>query len=324
MPASKPSPKLITEGPAPRPGERVAYHNGKVVPESQVLVPFRDRGFKYGDAVFDMTRTFGHRIFKLEEHIDRFQNSLKYVQIDSGLSKKQWMDVTMEVLERNLRLLGPDDDYWVGQRVSRGVDLVGGDMWETAGGPTVIVECMPLPLKARARLYRDGIDVVVPSVRRVPPQSVSPRAKSHNYLNLIMGDLEAKAMNREAWAILLDTDGNLAEGIGSNIFCVKDGRLRTPKGQNVLGGISRETAIELAQKLDIPVEEADLDMFDAQTADEVFLTSTSLCVCGVRSVQGSKIGDGKAPGPVTKALQDAYVDLVNFDWVGQYLRRLEG
>lgn len=308
----------------PRAGERVAYFNGKIVPESQVLVPFRDRGFKYGDAVFDMTRTFGHRIFKLEEHIDRFQNSLKYVQIDSGLTKKQWVDNTMAVLEANMHLLGPDDDFWVGQRVSRGVDLVGGDMWETAGGPTVIIECMPLPLKARARLYRDGIDVVIPSVRRVPPQSVSPRAKSHNYLNLIMGDLEAKAMNKEAWAILLDIDGNLAEGIGSNIFTVKDGKLRTPRVQNVLGGISRETAIELAAKLDIPFEEADLDIFDATTADEVFLTSTSLCICGVRTVQGARIGDGKVPGPITKALQDAYVDFVDFDWVGQYLRRLEG
>jgi branched-chain amino acid aminotransferase len=324
MPPTNTAQKPFTEGPAPRPGERVAFFNGRIVPESQVLVPFRDRGFKYGDAVFDMTRTFGRRIFKLEEHIARFQDSLRYVQIESGLTKRQWMDITMEVLERNLRLLGPDDDYWVGQRVSRGVDLVGGDMWETTGGPTVIVECMPLPLKARARLYRDGIDVVVPSVRRVPPQSVSPRAKSHNYLNLILGDLEAKAMNREAWAILLDINGNLAEGIGSNIFCVKDGRVRTPKVQNVLGGISRETAIELAQKLDIPVEEADLDVFDATTADEVFLTSTSLCICGVRSVQGAKVGDGKVPGPVTKALQDAYVDLVDFDWVGQYLRRLEG
>ncbi len=324
MPASKSGSKLFTEGPAPRAGERVAYFNGRIVPESQVLVPFRDRGFKYGDAVFDMTRTFGHEIFKLEGHIERFQDSLKYVQIDPGLTKKQWIDLSMEVVGRNLKLIGPDDDYWVGQRVSRGVDLVGGDMWETSGGPTVIIECMPLPLKARARLYRDGIDVVVPSVRRVPPQSISPRAKSHNYLNLIMGDLEAKASNKDAWAILLDINGNLAEGIGSNIFTIKDGKLRTPKVQNVLGGISRETAIELAHKLDIPVEEADLDMFDAQTADEVFLTSTSLCICGVRSVQGAKVGDGKTPGPITKALQDAYVDLVNFDWVGQYLRRLEG
>ena len=303
--------------------ERVAYFNGEIVPESEVKVPFRDRGFKYGDAVFDMTRTFGHKIFKLETHIDRFYNSLKYVDINPGMTAEEMVAKTREVLEANLHLLGPDDDFWVGQRVSRGVDLVGGDMWETAGGPNVIIECAPLPLKPRARLYRDGIDVLVPSVRRTPPEALSPRAKSHNYLNLIMADMEAKAQDPEAWAILLDTRGFLTEGIGSNIFTVKDGVIYTPKEQYVLGGISRETAIEMAERIDVPVVAKDIDLFDAMTADEIFLTSTSLCICGVRTFQGREIRDGSPAGPITKALMDAYVDFVDFDWIGQYLKRLE-
>ena len=304
-------------------GERVAYFNGEIVPESEVKVPFRDRGFKYGDAVFDMTRTFGHKIFKLETHVNRFYNSLRYVDIDPGMPETDMVSKTLEVLDANLHLLGPDDDFWVGQRISRGVDLVGGDMWETAGGPNVIIECAPLPLKPRARLYRDGIDVLIPSVRRVPPEAVSPRAKSHNYLNLILADMEAKSQDPESWAILLDTRGFLAEGIGSNIFTIKDGVIYTPQEQYVLGGISRETAIEMAEKIDVPVVTKDIDLFDAMTADEIFLTSTSLCICGVRSFQGRKIGDGLAAGPITKALMDAYVDFVDFDWVAQYLTRLE-
>ena len=304
-------------------GERVAYFNGEIVPEAQVRVPFRDRGFKYGDAVFDMTRTFGHKIFKIETHISRFYNSLRYVDIDPGMSQEEMVERSMAVLEANLHLLGPDDDYWVGQRVSRGVDLVGGDMWETAGGPNVIIECAPLPLKPRARLYRDGMDVLVPSVRRVPPESLSPRAKSHNYLNLIMADMEAKKQDPEAWAILLDTRGFLSEGIGSNIFPIKDGVIYTPQEQYVLGGISRETAIEMAERIDVPVVAKDLDLFDAITADEIFLTSTSLFISGVRSFQGRQIGDGTAAGPITKALMDEYVDFVEFDWLGQYLKRLE-
>ena len=304
-------------------GERVAYFNGEIVPESEVKVPFRDRGFKYGDAVFDMTRTFGHKIFKLETHVNRFYNSLRYVDIDPGMPETDMVSKTLEVLDANLHLLGPDDDFWVGQRISRGVDLVGGDMWETAGGPNVIIECAPLPLKPRARLYRDGIDVLIPSVRRVPPEAVSPRAKSHNYLNLILADMEAKSQDPESWAILLDTRGFLAEGIGSNIFTIKDGVIYTPQEQYVLGGISRETAIEMAEKIDVPVVTKDIDLFDAMTADEIFLTSTSLCICGVRSFQGRKIGDGLAAGPSTKALMDAYVDFVDFDWVAQYLTRLE-
>ena len=304
-------------------GERVAYFNGEIVPESEVKVPFRDRGFKYGDAVFDMTRTFGHKIFKLETHVNRFYNSLRYVDIDPGMPETDMVSKTLEVLDANLHLLGSDDDFWVGQRISRGVDLVGGDMWETAGGPNVIIECTPLPLKPRARLYRDGIDVLIPSVRRVPPEAVSPRAKSHNYLNLILADMEAKSQDPESWAILLDTRGFLTEGIGSNIFTIKDGVIYTPQEQYVLGGISRETAIEMAEKIDVPVVTKDIDLFDAMTADEIFLTSTSLCICGVRSFQGRKIGDGLAAGPITKALMDAYVDFVDFDWGAQYLTRLE-
>ena len=307
-----------------RTGERVAYFNGEIIPESDVKVSFRDRGFKYGDAVFDMTRTFGHKIFKIETHISRFYDSLRYVDIDPGMSEEEMVAKTKEVLEANLDLLGPDDDYWIGQRVSRGVALVGGDMWEHAGGPNVIIECTPLPLRPRARLYKDGMDVIVSSVRRTPPESLSPRAKTHNYLNLIIADMEAKAQDPESWAILLDTRGFLAEGIGSNIFTIKDGVIYTPQEQYVLGGISRETAIEMAERIDVPVITKDIDLFDAMTADEIFLTSTSLCICGVRSLQGRKIGDGSPAGPITKALMDEYVDFVEYDWLGQYLKRLEG
>ncbi len=303
--------------------ERVAYFNGRIVPEREVRVPFRDRGFKFGDAVFDTTRTFGHRIFKLEAHIDRLYRSLRYLRIDPGLTPTRMAEITEDVLRRNLPCLEPDEDYWVTQRVSRGLDAADQAVWGQSG-PTVIVECQPLPLKARARLFRDGIKVVVPSVRRVPPESQSPRAKTHNYLNVTLGDLEAKAADPEAWAILLDIHGNLAEGTGSNIFLVRGGTVYTPREQLVLAGISRETVIELARDGGVPLTEKDLDPFDAYTADEAFLTSTSLCVCPVRSVNGVTIGDGRVPGPVTQRLIDAYCRLVDFDFVAQYLKRLDG
>ncbi|WP_374448147.1 aminotransferase class IV [Stella sp.] len=301
--------------------QRVAYFNGSIVPESEVRVSFRDRGFKYGDAVFDMTRTFGHRVFKLKEHIDRFYNSLRYVRIDPGMGPAEMVRLSEEVLERNMHLLGSDDDYWLGQRVSRGVDAAPGETREREGA-TVIIECTPLPLKSRARHYRDGIDVVVPPTRRTPPESLSPRAKTHNYLNMIVGEMEAKAEDPNVWAVLLDTSGNLAEGIGSNIFVVKDGVIRTPRAKFVLPGISRQTAIDLARAEGFVMEEADIDLFDTYIADEVFLTSTSLCICPVRSVNGAVVADGKVPGPVTKRLLDAYCRFVDFDFVGQYLRRL--
>lgn len=304
-----------------RTNQRVAYFNGRILPEGEVRISFRDRGYKYGDAVFDMTRTFGHRIFRLKEHVDRFYRSLRYVRIDPGMSPAEMIRLSEEVLERNLHLIGPEDDYWVGQRVTRGVDPVAGET-PTETGPTVVIECTPLPLKARAHYYRDGIEIVVPSTRRVPPTSLSPRAKSHNYLNMIIGEQEAKATNPNAWAVLLDENGNLAEGIGSNIFVVREGRIYTPSERYVLPGVSRAVAIEMAAGLGIEVVEGDIDLFDAYVADEAFVTSTSFCICPVRSINGKRMAEAAIPGPVTKQLMDAYVRHVGHDWVAQYLRHL--
>lgn len=303
------------------PNQRIAYFNGRYVPEGEVLVPFRDRSFKFGDAVFDMTRTFNHKPFKLLEHVQRLRRSLIYVAIDPRLTDDELISISEEVLARNLHLLDRKDDYWLGQRISRGIDAVGDEGWEHTG-PTVIIECLPLPLKERASLYRDGIEVIVPTPRRVSPDAFSPRTKTHNYLNLILGDMKAKSQNPNAWAVLLDHNGNLSEGMGSNIFLVSGGVLYTPKSQFVLPGVSRQTVIDLVNQAGIEVVEKDLDLYDAVTADEIFLTSTSLCICPVRSVDGTLIAGGRIAGPITKRLTEAYIDFVGCDFVAQYLRHL--
>ena len=161
-------------------------------------------------------------------------------------------------------------------------------------------------------------------MRRTPPNSLSPRAKMHQYLNLVLADREAKAQNPDAWAVLLDVNGNLAEGQGSNIFLVRDGRLATPSERYVLPGVSRQATIELARQLQIPFDEKDLDLYDAYTADECFLTSTSLCICGVRSLNGRTFAAGRVPGPLTQKLIDAYREMVGCDFVVQYLSRFDG
>ena len=301
--------------------ERIAYLDGAYLPESRVLLPFRDRGFLYGDGVFDTTRPFRHRPFRLAEHVERLYRSLRYVRIDPGLTPAEMRAATEEVLARNRHLLGPDDDYWVSQRITRGLVEVDGEPAERTG-PTVLIECTPLPLRQRASLFRDGIRVVVPSVRRTPADSLSPQAKTSNYLNMVVADLEVGAHDPGAWAVLLDHAGNLAEGRGSNLFVVRDGGLLTPTTRNVLPGISRRTVIELAGELGVPCRETDLELFDACTADEAFLTSTSLCICPVRSVNGIRVGGDDPFGPVTSRLIRRYSELVDCDFVDQYRRHL--
>ena len=171
---------------------RFAWFNGKFMPENQVLISFRDRSWKYGDGVFDMTRTFNGRAFRLKEHIDRFYCSLRYLRLDPGMRPQEMIDVSEQIVVRNEHLRGSVGDWWIGQRVSRGVDPIDDEVPEHSG-PNIVVECTPLPLKARARQFRDGLDVWTPAQRRIAPDMLSPRAKTHNYLNMIVAEQSVKA-----------------------------------------------------------------------------------------------------------------------------------
>lgn len=306
-----------------RGNERVAWFNGEFMPENQVKIPFRDLSWIYGDGCFDMTRSFNHQLFKVKEHVDRLYRSLKYLRIDPGFGPERMTVLTEELFEHNRHLLGAEEDYWIGQRISRGVKDVPGDNLDYHG-PNVVLECVPLPLVQRAKLFKEGIRVVVPAHRRTPPESLTPRAKTHNYLNMIVANQEVESSDPEAWAVLLDINGNLAEGMGSNIFTVRDGTLLTPREKFVLPGVSRQTVIDLAREAGIPVSETDIDLYDSYTADEMFLTSTSLCICPVTKMNGVEIGPkDQVWGPVTTQLAEAYSRFVGYDFVGQYLKHYQ-
>lgn len=296
---------------------RIAYYNGEYLPEGEIRLPFRDKGFLYGDAVFDMTRTFGGVLFRIEEHVTRLYDSLRAMRIDPGMDEPEMVAISRKVLACNGHVLTPATDYWVAQRVSRGLADVGDEGWDQPG-PTVIVECRPLPLEARAPYYRDGVDVVISPIRRTAPDALTPRAKTHNYLNLIMAGMSVPADS--GYPILLDHNGNLAEGLGANIFLVRNGKCLTPREQFVLPGISRQVVFDLCEQLGLDCEEKDLDFHDAANAEEMFLTSTSMCIAPVRSFNTNPLR--AIPGPLTRQLMDAYVSLVGFDWIAQYRSNL--
>ena len=142
------------------------------------------------------------------------------------------------------------------------------------------------------------------------------------YINFNLADLEAQNYQEGAKAILLDQNGNLTEGSGTNIFIVKNNKIFTPQEKFVLAGIGRSDAMDLARGLGMPVIEKDLDSYDAYTSDEMFVTSTSFCIVPVQSINGRQIGDGDIPGKITKRLQEAFIDSIGFDYVSQYLSNL--
>lgn len=295
--------------------EPTVYLNGQFVPASDAKISVFDRGFRLGDAIFDTARTFRHRPYKLREHLERLERSLRYTRIDPGLSLDEIEAITLQVVERNVPLLAEHEDVWIHQVISRGPV-------RQSGPATVVIMTEPLPFASFARFYTIGVPLMTPSIRHTPQQSVEPRAKTVSRLNLVLAELEAQQANPEAWALLLDLEGNITEYTSGNFFMVRRGTLLTPHERVSLGGISREFVLELAEELGIPTREADLTPYDAYNADEAFLTSTSKCIIPVRSLNGVRIGKS-LPGLVTQRLLDAWSARVEVDIVAQALRHLE-
>ncbi len=298
----------------------VVYLNGQLVPQAEAMLHIHDRGFIFADGVFDTLRTFKGEIFRLEQHIDRLFDSLAYARIDSGMSREQWADATLAVVDANRPHLPEGEDYWVTQRVTSGRHSFY-DAPPEPSGPTVLVDCVPIPFRARAPYFAQGVDMVLAARRRIPPEALSPNAKTLNYLNMTLAQREVEASSPGAWALMADKNGNLAEGVGCNIFFVKNGKVFTPTREFVLAGVSREVVIELCAELSLEVSEQDVSPYLGTTADEALLTSTSLCAAPVRSLNG-KVYPGGAPGPVTRRLMEAFSELVGMDHAGQYLRFL--
>ena len=300
--------------------ERIVYLNGAFVPESQAKVSVLDSGFNAGDGVYDVTRTFRHKPFKLREHTERLFRSLYYTRIECGMSLEEMEKTTLEVLERNKPLLGENEDCALWQVVSRGVRSSTGN--RVSGHATVTVYSVIVNFPEFASFYVEGAPLVIPSTRRIPPQCLESKAKITNKMNHTMAAFEAKQVDPRAIPLMLDIDGNLSETSAHNFFLVIDGKLCTPTDRNVLGGITKAVIFGLAKQLGVEIVEGDYTPYDLYNAEEAFLASTSPTFVPVRTVNGAKIGKG-APGPVTVRLIAAWNKMVGMDIVDQALSHLD-
>ena len=306
--------------------ERVVYFNGNFVPECEARVSIFDSALMFGDMAFEVTRTYNRKPFGLKEHINRLDGSLRLMEIDCGLNPNEMERLTLETLERNLPTEDSDMDWQIMHDVSRGPLEVYRSAFSEGIHSTVSINCWPLitHMGGFAPNYSTGVHVVVPAQQTLSAHLVDPKAKTRSRLHYQMAILQAKRMGPGRWPVLLDSDGYLSEGPGWNIFLVKNGVLLTPEPRNILLGVSRNTTLALAKKLDIPVRETNLGRYEALLADEIFCTATTYALCHAVSFEGQTIGNGQT-GPVFKRLMQGWQDYVGVDFVNQahsYAERL--
>ena len=282
--------------------EFIYWLNGEFLPASQAFIPVNNRGYRMGDGVFDTERTFNGKLFRLEEHLERLERSLKYIRLDPGMSMAELGRLAEEAAERNAHLLERHGDFWVTQTLSR----------EPGGGAFVSIIVEPLPFARYAPYYDTGIPLVIPNARSSANIGMDPKLKATSRLNMVLADLEGKAVDPNSLSVLLDEHGNLAEVLYGNMFLVRDGKIRTPGSRAILEGVSRMTTLELIAAEGLSLSETDLQPYDLYTADEAFVTTTSYCILPVASLNGQAVGVGE-PGPLTRQMTAAWNARVGLD-----------
>jgi branched-chain amino acid aminotransferase len=292
--------------------EYIAYFNGEWVPQSQCTLAMDDRGFRVGDAVFEVERTFNGNIFGLDGHLDRLYRSLKFTRMDPGLTQEEMADISREAIKRNWHRVPEGGDLNLRQVVTRGRGFSVTDKVP----PTVYIAAYGLNFNRFAHVFDEGCHVVFARTRSYHPDSLDPKVKHTSRMNFVLAELEASDVDPNAWPVLLDLDGNISEGTGFNFWIVTDGVLRTSGDRAILQGISRDTILDLAKELDIPVVQEDLQLYDAYTADEAFVSGTSSCLLPVNKLDNRPL-DGDVPGPLVKRLLAAWSEKVGVDIVGQ-------
>ena len=298
---------------------RVVWFNGEIIPESEARISIYDSALMFGDMVFEMTRSFNKKQFRLKEHLERLYASVKYVRIPLEMSIDEMEHHIYETIEANDPLFAADDEHRLMIDVSRGILSIYQGVVGTHKGPNIIIADFPLrwAVSGMGKLFDTGINAVIPSQRAIPAQLLEPKVKNRSRMHYLMANIEvSNYAGKNNWALLLDPDGFIAEGTGDNFFIVKDKVIITPEPRNILRGLSRAYIFELAKKLDLPCIEKNIEPYDVIVADEAFMTGTPFCILPVSSLDSISIGN-KPMGEITHQLLDLWSNEVGVDIVGQ-------
>jgi branched-chain amino acid aminotransferase len=290
--------------------------NNKLIPEAEAKISVYDSALMFGDMVFEMTRSFNKKQFKLKEHLERLYYGLKILRIPINMSIEEMEKHCYETIEANDHLFGADDEHRLMIDVSRGALGIYQRIEDLHKGPNVIIADFPLrwTVAGMAHLFDKGINAVITSQRAIPATLMDPKIKNRSRIFYLMANIEASQMaGDDNWALLLDTSGYIAEGTGDNFFIIKNNTIISPEGRDILRGISRAYVMEeLGPQLGMKVIEKNIEPYDVYTADEAFMTGTPFCMLPVTSLNGVAIGDGSVGEKFNKLL-DAWSSNVGVD-----------
>lgn len=286
--------------------QRLVYFNGEFIPEQEARISIFDSALLFGDMVFEVTRSFNQKPFRLREHLDRLYGSIRYAEIDCGLTIDEMEDATYETIERNLPALD-DLDFQIMHDVTRGGYPLYDGLIKEGASPIVSINVFPLirHVGGQADKYETGSHFVITPQQSVPSRYIDPKAKNRSRIFYKLAELHASRLEEGAMALLTDEHGFITEGTGNNFFIARDGEIFTSKPNDILRGVSRHACMDLASTLDIPVHEADIEPYDVREADEAWWTSTTICMMPVTRFNFQPIGAGK-PGPIYLRLLDAW------------------
>ena len=274
------------------------YLNGAFVDEQHATVSVFDRGFLYGDGVFETMRAYQGRIAWLEQHLERLFQSAEMIDLRIQQSKQNFKEILRELIDRNT--LG---DAIVRMTITRGVGSPGLDP-KTDSRHTTIITTRPYHPYPPTH-YSKGVSLVIVTIKRNPIESMPPSIKSLNFLNNMLAKVEATQKGAFD-AIMLNQHNHLTEATTSNLFLVRQEELFTPAVIcGILEGITRDAVLSLAQAKGISCHQQPLTVEELFSADECFLTNTSMELMPVTQVDNHVIGSGR-PGLMTIHLHDAF------------------
>ena len=276
-----------------------AYVDAEIVPISEAKISLLDWGFLHSDATYDVVHVWDGKFFRLDDHLERFFSSMDKLRMSIPYTREE----LKLVLSNCVKASGLREAY-VEMITTRGLPKPGSRDPRTCTNQ-FFAFAIPFVWITKSQ---NGLHLIVSSKQRIPVESVDPVVKNYHWLDFVMGLFEAYDRGGET-AVVVDSQGNITEGPGFNIFAVKDTAITTP-ASGVLEGITRKTAIELATEYGYKVIQGNLAPEYARSADEVFATSTAGGILPITKIDDKIIGNG-AMGPVTQKLQDAYWSLHN-------------